>query len=126
MTAAENDALVRRFVKEFDAPATNAEAMGDYFTEDALYHNIPVAPIVGRAAIVAALAGINQMAQPAGWEIRWQLANDSVVINERVDRFTRDGKAMELPVTGVFEIRDGKIAAWRDYFDMGMWQKQMA
>lgn len=126
MTAAENDALVRRFVKEFDAPAANPEAMGGYFTDDAVYHNIPVAPIVGRAAIVAALAGINRMAQPAGWEIRWQLANDSVVINERVDRFTRDGKAVELPVTGVFEIRDGKIAAWRDYFDMGMWQKQMA
>lgn len=126
MTAAENDALISRFVKEFDAPAANPEAMGDYFTDDAVYHNIPVAPIVGRAAIVAALAGINQMARPAGWEIRWQLANERVVINERIDRFTRDGKVIELPVTGVFEIRDGKIAAWRDYFDMAMWQKQMA
>lgn len=126
MTAAENDDLIRRFVQEFDAPAANPEAMGKYFTEDAVYHNIPVTPVVGRAAIVAALAGINQMARPAGWEIRWQVANERVVMNERVDRFTRDGKAIELPVTGVFEIRDGKIAAWRDYFDMAMWQKQFA
>jgi len=126
MTAAENDALVRRFVKEFDSPATNPEAMGDYFTEDAVYHNIMNAPIVGRTAIVAALRAINQMAQPAGWEIRRQMADDNAVMNERIDRFKREGKAIELPVTGVFEVRDGKIAAWRDYFDMGMWQKQMA
>ncbi|MGV9835694.1 limonene-1,2-epoxide hydrolase family protein [Nocardia niigatensis] len=25
---------------------------------------------------------------------------------------------IELPVTGVFEVRDRRIAAWRDYFDM--------
>jgi len=24
----------------------------------------------------------------------------------------------------VFEIRDGKIAAWRDYFDLATWQRQ--
>jgi len=27
-------------------------------------------------------------------------------------------------VMGTFEIRDGKIAAWRDYFDLGAWTKQ--
>jgi limonene-1,2-epoxide hydrolase len=25
-----------------------------------------------------------------------------------------------LPVTGVFELEDGRIKAWRDYFDMQM------
>ena len=33
-------------------------------------------------------------------------------------RFEVGGKKIELPVMGVFEITDGKIAAWRDYFDM--------
>ena len=23
-----------------------------------------------------------------------------------------------LPVMGVFEVRDGKVSAWRDYFEM--------
>jgi limonene-1,2-epoxide hydrolase len=27
-------------------------------------------------------------------------------------------------VAGVFELRDGKIAAWRDYFDMATWTRQ--
>lgn len=30
------------------------------------------------------------------------------------------GKAVKLPVTGVFELDGGRIKAWRDYFDMQM------
>jgi ketosteroid isomerase-like protein len=29
-----------------------------------------------------------------------------------------DGKAVELPCFGIFEMKEGKITAWRDYFDM--------
>jgi limonene-1,2-epoxide hydrolase len=34
------------------------------------------------------------------------------------------GKKVELPVAGVFEIENGKIKAWRDYFDMAAWTRQ--
>jgi limonene-1,2-epoxide hydrolase len=30
----------------------------------------------------------------------------------------KDGDDIPLPVTGVFEVVDGRIVAWRDYFDM--------
>ena len=43
---------------------------------------------------------------------------DNVVLTERVDTFTIGGTVAPLPVMGTFEIRDGKICAWRDYFDM--------
>jgi len=29
------------------------------------------------------------------------------------------GKPVNLPCCGVFEMQDGKIKVWRDYFDMG-------
>ena len=29
------------------------------------------------------------------------------------------GEARELSVMGVMELRDGQIAAWREYFDLG-------
>ena len=46
-------------------------------------------------------------------------ATGSVVMNERTDVMRRkDGGEISLPVTGVFEVVDGKIAAWRDYFDL--------
>ena len=45
----------------------------------------------------------------------------NLVINERIDTMVaRDGKKSDIPVVGVFELRDGKISAWRDYFDMKM------
>ena len=41
----------------------------------------------------------------------------SVVFIERLDRHRLADKWVELPVTGVFEVRDGQITFWRDYFD---------
>ena len=46
------------------------------------------------------------------------MANGGVVMNERTDHLEMGGKTIALPVVGVFEIVDGKIKAWRDYFDM--------
>jgi limonene-1,2-epoxide hydrolase len=53
-------------------------------------------------------------------------ASGDVVFTERVDVFTYPDNTVELPVAGVFEVRDGKIAAWRDYFDVNMFMSQMA
>lgn len=45
-------------------------------------------------------------------------ASGDVVLTERVDLFTfTDGRQVALPVMGSFEVADGKITAWRDYFD---------
>lgn len=44
--------------------------------------------------------------------------NGHVVILERLDRHRLADKWVELPVTGVFEVHDGKITYWRDYFDV--------
>ncbi len=64
--------------------------------------------------------------QPAGFEVKRQAVSGNVVMNERVDRFTVGGRTIELPVMGVFELRDGLIASWRDYFDLAMFQKALA
>jgi len=50
----------------------------------------------------------------------------NTVLTERIDRFTIGGKRVELPVMGAFEVAsDGKICAWRDYFDMQQFMKQL-
>jgi limonene-1,2-epoxide hydrolase len=48
-------------------------------------------------------------------------------MNERVDRFhmKADGRWVEAPVMGVFELEGGKIKAWRDYFDLAGFTGQM-
>ncbi len=45
-------------------------------------------------------------------------------MNERIDRFSRDGVVVELPVTGVFEVVDGRITRWTDYWDLATWQEE--
>jgi limonene-1,2-epoxide hydrolase len=51
-------------------------------------------------------------------EIHRQLVSGDTVMNERTDYFTIGAREIVLPVCGVFEIHDGHIKAWREYFDM--------
>ena len=39
-------------------------------------------------------------------------------MNERTDRFFINDAWLELQVMGIFELANGKITHWRDYFDM--------
>ena len=41
-----------------------------------------------------------------------------MLLTERIDTFHVGEVVAPLPVMGTFEIRDGKISAWRDYFDL--------
>ena len=55
-----------------------------------------------------------------------QFADGSTVFNERLDRFRIGDGWLELPIAGVFEVDDdGKITLWRDYFDMGAYERQL-
>jgi len=40
-----------------------------------------------------------------------------VVMLERVDDFVFNGQPGQVPVVGVMEIEDGKVSAWREYYD---------
>jgi len=42
----------------------------------------------------------------------------NIVLAERVDRFTYDGKKIAARCMGAFEVTGDKITAWRDYFDV--------
>ena len=42
-----------------------------------------------------------------------------------MDAFFTPAVTIELPVMGTFEIVDGKIAAWRDYFDLNQFMSQL-
>jgi limonene-1,2-epoxide hydrolase len=100
------------------------DAIEAAFTEDVVYHNIPMEPMVGKAA---AVAGIRQM-QPES--VDWQVLNiaaaGDAVLTERVDNFVMaGGKSISVPVMGTMEIEDGKIKAWRDYFDLATFTTQM-
>lgn len=93
----------------------------DYFTDDAVYANVPMGPPnVGKADIRAFIEGFVGSATDVEFIVHNQVEGaNGMVMNERTDRLTFNGQMVELPVMGVFEFVDGKISAWRDYFDMG-------
>lgn len=89
-----------------------------FLTDDVVYHNIPVDPAVGLEAAIAFLDGFFGMFSATTVDILHLAVRGDVVLTERVDTLTLGDNAAALPVMGTFEIRDGKICAWRDYFDL--------
>lgn len=107
------------------ARRSSAELVG-FFTADAVYHNIPVEPVRGHDAIQATLAQFVDISTDAEFEMVALAVTGNKVLTERVDRFTINGKRIEIAVMGTFEVTpEGKISAWRDYFDMQQFMKQM-
>jgi limonene-1,2-epoxide hydrolase len=106
--------------------SAGAAELAGWFTDDGVYHNMPLAPVVGRAAIEADIARILGAYTSIGIRVLHAAATDTVVLTERVDDFVLDGRTLELPVMGACEVRDGRIAAWRDYFDAATWRAFMA
>ena len=94
------------------------ESIIEYFTDDAVYHNIPMEPLAGKPAILEFLRGFIGGFGNIDFDVHHQAEVGNTVLNERTDRFTIGEHKIELPVMGTFEVRDGKIAGWRDYFDM--------
>ena len=64
----------------------------------------------------------------SGLDVTNIICDGDVVLIERVERFRKlsDGTTFELPSMGAFEFNDGKIAAWRDYFDLNHVKPLMA
>jgi limonene-1,2-epoxide hydrolase len=120
-----NQDVVRAFIAAFNA--NDLERIMGFFAEGAVYHNMPLQPVQGTAAIRAVIQGFMGMASEVDWVVH-QLAEtpEGVVLTERTDRFLVRGKWIELPVMGAFAVRDGRIAEWRDYFDMKQFQDQIA
>ena len=115
-------------VTEFCNAWTRLDVNGimNFFTDDAVYHNIPMPVAKGKEVIHKTIEGLLKGATWIEFKILHTASNGNVVFNERVDSFEAGGKKISLPVTGVFEITgDGKIKAWRDYFDLKMYTDQL-
>ena len=101
------------------------DAVIDFFDDNVVYHNIPMDKLEGKDAAAAVVMGM----QPSSvnWEILSIAENGNKVLTERVDNFDMtNGNKVSLPVMGTFEIENGKITAWRDYFDLATFTSQMA
>ena len=120
--------VVSRFCAAWSDNIGAAE-LAAFFTDNAVYHNIPLTPVIGREAIATTIASFIRPGAPGIESIEFRVlniaANGPVVMTERVDVFKLPNKSFELQVMGTFEVKDGKIKAWRDHFDMNQFTSRM-
>ena len=108
------------------------DALIDYFTDDATYHNMPIDPVTGKDSIRATIEGFTAGVDKIEFRVHHIVAEGSageertVVLTERTDAFFTGDRTIELPVMGTFEVSGGKIAAWRDYFDLNQFMSQLS
>jgi limonene-1,2-epoxide hydrolase len=122
--ANEAEKTVADFCKAFERK--NIDEIMAYFTEDAVYHNMPVEPATGKNAIRATINSFLPGSDRIEFKILHTASNGNIVFNERVDMFDIGEKRVEVPVAGMFEVRGGKITLWRDYFDLPTYTRQIA
>lgn len=118
--------IVNKFLAAW--PRLNLDELMGFFTEDAEYQNIPMGPAArGKDAIRNRIVSFMRTVKGLEIKILNSATNGNLVFNERIDiNDLGGGKKIELPVAGVFEVGGGKIAKWRDYFDLAMATKQMS
>lgn len=122
MTTDSPDSFVRSFTALL--AAKNIDVASTMISDDCEYDNVPIGKAFGPQGLRDTLTGFFAMCDSLDWEIVRQSStgdmSSAVVLNERVDRFVIKGTTYELLVAGVYEIRDGRITLWRDYFDQSV------
>jgi limonene-1,2-epoxide hydrolase len=84
--------------------------------DDLVYQNVGLPTIYGRDR---AMSLFRRMEGRAGFEVKIHriAADGSAVLTERTDALIFGPLRLQFWVCGVFEVRDGRITLWRDYFD---------
>lgn len=119
-------ATVEAFIGQWNSG--NMEAMLGMCAEDVVWHNIPMEPIPNKAVMRGVVEDFMANIASCDWQIHAIAANGNTVLTERTDGFTfKDGRKAAIRVMGTFDIgADGRITAWRDYFDMAEFQREFA
>jgi limonene-1,2-epoxide hydrolase len=116
--------IVREFCAAFEQK--DVDTIGRLLADDVVYHNVGMEPAVGKEASLASIQGFLDMSESLAFAIHRLAADGDTVLTERTDIFTINGVKAPIPVMGTFDLRDGLIVGWRDYFDMGLTGRMMA
>ncbi len=98
-----------------------AQAFHDYFTPATIWENVGMMTTTGPEEALALMAQFEAQLGCVTMVVDNLAiaAQGKKVLTERVDHLLKaDGsEAMAARVMGIFEVENGKITAWRDYFD---------
>lgn len=120
----ENTQIVMEFIAAWNR--MDWDAVVDALTEDVIYDNVPMEALHGKAAAAEFIRHGMEL-ESVDWKLLSIAENGDRVLTERIDNFYLPGdKTVSMPVMGMFQIANGKIKVWRDYFDLATFTRQMA
>lgn len=107
--------VVREFLEALER--LDIDAAVELLDDRIVYQNVPLPAARGRAAVAKQLQWLAK--HGSGFEARiHNIASDgAMVLTERTDVIEIGRVRAEFWVCGTFEVRDGKLVLWRDYFD---------
>ncbi|MDR3664335.1 MAG: limonene-1,2-epoxide hydrolase family protein [Mycobacterium sp.] len=113
--AQTNAQIVESFL--YALQAVDLETADSLLDDDLVYENVGLPTIHGRAR---AIKLFRAMEGRGGFEVKFHrvAAEGSAVLTERTDAIVIGPLRLQFWVCGVFEVHNGRITLWRDYFDM--------
>ena len=101
--------------------AHDDETFLGYLTDDIVYHyHVGSRPLIGKEWVQKFLNKYRTITRDVKWRIDRHAETENELFVEGYEEYldTRTNEIIAHPYMGIFEFRDGKIAAWRDYFEM--------
>jgi limonene-1,2-epoxide hydrolase len=110
----ENTRTVEVFLRALQD--ADLETAGAALAEDLVYQNVGLPTIYGRNR---AMKLFRSLGGASGFEVKIHriAADGAAVLTERTDALIFGPLRLQFWVCGVFEVHDGQITLWRDYFD---------
>lgn len=113
-----NEKIVNDFCATWES--MDVDKLAGFLADEVVFRMIDTAPFVeGKEALREGIVGFLATRNSARFEVLRSHAVGNVVVNERVDHFGREEGNDAFHVTGVFLVKNGKIAEWRDYMVPG-------
>jgi limonene-1,2-epoxide hydrolase len=114
-TAASNIAVVEKFLFSLrDKDLATADSL---LADNLVYQNVGFPTIHGRERAMKLFAGMQGPSFGFDVKIHRTAGDGFTVLNERSDALIVGPVRLNFWVCGVFEVHDGRITLWRDYFD---------
>jgi limonene-1,2-epoxide hydrolase len=95
----------------------DADAALSHFADEAVWLSPPLPLLRGKKSVERALRLLLRVLRSYAYrDALWAIDGDRVFV-ERTEDMSFGPFHVELPVNSVIELRDGKVVAWRDYYD---------
>ncbi|QWG13660.1 nuclear transport factor 2 family protein [Bradyrhizobium sediminis] len=121
ITMRTNEQTVRDFIAAWSR--LDVDEIVAFFAPDGTYHNMMNKPVSGHDNLRRFIGGFIKDWTETNWDVLNIVSRGDIVMAERLDRTRLGAKSVDLPCCGVFELADGKIRIWRDYFDLATYAR---